>query len=79
MNENNKCWEQFLIPTIRSGSKEMEILDFECPITHHAFSIYYSKSERINAEIFSKVMNSTLSSCFHCIQSKLDCHSEDSE
>lgn len=77
MDKIKECWKEFSTPTIRNGDNDMEILDFECPITHHAFSVYYSKSEKVNDAILSKVMNSALSSCFHCIQSKLDCRSED--
>lgn len=75
INESKKCWKQFLTPTVREAQDDIEILDFICNTAHWAFSVYYSKSDGISVDTFSKAMNSALSSCFHCIQSKLDCHS----
>lgn len=79
MDKMKECWRQFSTPMIRDGDHNMEILDFECPITHHAFSVYYSKSEPVNAELLSQVMNSALSSCFHCTQSSFDYYNMDNE
>lgn len=73
MNKSKLCWEQFSTPTVRKGNNDMEILEFECPNTHQAFSVYYSKTEKICVDVLAKVMNSALSSCFRCTQLKLHC------
>lgn len=78
-NKARKCWERFSIPTVSTDQDGAEILEFVCDTSNMAFTVYYQKSEPINADALSEFMNRALSTCLHCTQSKLDCRSEDSE
>lgn len=79
MTNIHNCMNDFFTPVIHDGENEIKILNFECPIKHHAFSAYYSQSDGISVDMLSEIMSSALLSCFHCIQSKLDGRNGDNE